>query len=275
MINIKKAAAEIVRLNGVSVKTLPLILAASIALVTAYIKTLNFKMTDFYERAIGAASIYGVDAPMRVTAFWTCIAIFILSFLLGNLIINKIKSFLLLKFPKHPFTHEKTLFLEFGILLFINELIYLHGFVKNITISRDPVFLLYFTFGVICLHALFSVFRLSDNLQPETHLQSALIVLYPIPLMYFTLLVTSSGASMISVFSIKSAVIYIIFYFIIRFVFNKIIRSCAAAYSLIPLSFLPLGYIIANEAQYTLTKHGIVASPKIIALGFYVLRALL
>jgi len=34
LINIKKAAAEIVRLNGVSVKTLPLILAASIALVT-------------------------------------------------------------------------------------------------------------------------------------------------------------------------------------------------------------------------------------------------
>ena len=270
MINIKKAAAEIVRLNGVSVKTLPLILAASIALVTAYIKTLNFKMTDFYERAIGHASINGVDALMRVTAFWTCIAIFILSFLLGSFIINRTKNYLSSKFPERPFALEKTLFFEFGILLFINELIYLYGFVKNINISRDPVLLLNFTFGVICLHALVSVFRASDNLQAETRLQSALFFLFPIPLTYFTLLATSSGTAVIPVISVNSAAMYIIFYFFIRFLINKIIRSYAAAYALVPLSFLPLAYIAANETQYTLTKHGIVASPKIIALGFCV-----
>jgi hypothetical protein len=68
--------------------------------------------------------------------------------------------------------------------------------------------------------------------------------------------------------SVKSAVIYVVFYLLIRFLLNGKIRPCAAAYALIQLSFLPLAYIIGNEAQYTLTKHGIVTSPKIIVLGF-------
>jgi len=270
LFKIKKTVAEIVRLNGVSVETLPLILASSIALVAVYIKTLNFKMTDFYERAIGHASINGVDAPMRVRAFWICIAIFILSFLLGNFIINRTKNFLSSKFPERPFDLEKTLFFEFGVLLFINVLIYLHGFVKNTDISRKPVIPLAFAFAVVCLYALISIFRAYKNLPAETHIQSALFILYPILLTYFTLLVISSGTLVIPVISVKSAAIYIIFYFFISFLFNRKIRSCAAAYALVPLSFLPLAYITANEAQYTLMKHGIVTSSKIIALGFCV-----
>jgi hypothetical protein len=270
MVRILKNVIKIVRLNGLSLETLPLIFAASIALVMTYIKTVNLYMTKFYERAIGHASINGIDAPMRVTAFWTCISIFVLSFILGSFFIDKTKNYLASRFPKHSFALEKTLFFEFGILLFINELIYLYGFVKN-NGNRNPVLPLAFAFGVVCLHALISVFRTRKNIPIETHLQSALAFLIPIPLTYFILLVTSSGTPTIPVVSIKSAVIYITFYFLLRFLLNRKIHPCAAAYALIPLSFLPLAYIIANEAQYTLTKYGMVISPKIIALGLCIL----
>jgi len=264
---IKKFVNEIIYLNGVSVKTLPPLLATSIALVVAYIKTVNLSMTEFYERAIGHASIHAVDAPMRVTAFWTCIAIFILSFMLGSFIIDKAKKILVSKFSEHSFVLEKTLFFELGILYLINEIVYLYGFVKNVNVSKDPLISLNFTIVVACVHILISIFKNYKNFPVETHFQSALALLIPIPLTYFMLLVLSSGAVTISVISIKSAIIYFIFYLFLRFMLDRIINLSAAACAFIPLSFLPLAYIIANEAQYTLTKHGAVISPKVIALG--------
>jgi hypothetical protein len=268
---IKKTLIEIVQLNGVTVATLPLILAASIGLVAAYIKTVNLNMTVFYERAIGHASINGADAPMRVTAFWICLAVFILSLLLVNFIISRTKNCLTLKFPEHSFASEKTLLFEFSILLFINELIYLYRFVKN-TGNKNQIITLVIAFAAVCLHLLISILRAHKNLPSETHLQSTLAFLIPIPLTYFILLFISiRHTSTIYVVSIKSAVIYILFYLLLKFLLNKKIYTCAAAYALIPLSFLPLAYIIANETQYTLTKHGIVINPKIIALGFFIL----
>jgi len=271
MSKIKKTLIEIVSLNGVSVTTLPLTLAVSIVLVVAYIKNVNFNMTVFYERAIGPPSINNVDALIRVNVFWTCIAVFVLSFLLGSFIADRTKKYLESKFPERSFAMEKTLIFEFGILLLLNEIIYLHEFVKKIYGNRNYFLPLIFAFGVVCLHALISIYRAHKNLNAETHLQSALAFLIPIPLTYFALLVLSSGTPVIPIISIKSAAIYTIFYFLLRFMLNDKINSCAAAYALVPLSFLPMAYIIANEAQYTLTKHGIIISPKVIALGIYFL----
>ncbi|GMO17127.1 MAG: hypothetical protein Pg6A_03380 [Termitinemataceae bacterium] len=266
---IKIAIMDIPLLKGVSLRTMPLLLAMSAGLVMVYIRTVDTRLTNFYERAIGHASINGVDAPIRVTAFWTCIAIFALSFLLGSYVISRIKGWLLAKFPETSFGFEYAFLFELGMLLFINELIFLDSN-KQVRSEKTPVLILCFVFAALCLHWVLSLYKAYRNRArnknfAETPLQTALAFILPIPLVYFTLLFTSSGQT-IAVISIKAAIIYFALYGITRFLAGWKINSNAAAYSLVPLSFLPAVYIIANEAQYTLTKHGIVLAPKAIAL---------
>jgi hypothetical protein len=266
---IKIAIMDIPLLKGVSLRTMPLLLAMSAGLVMVYIRTVDTRLTNFYERAIGHASINGVDAPIRVTAFWTCIAIFALSFLLGSYVISRIKGWLLAKFPETSFGFEYAFLFELGMLLFINELIFLDSN-KQVRSEKTPVLILCFVFAALCLHWVLSLYKAYRNRArnknfAETPLQTALAFILPIPLVYFTLLFTSSGQT-IAVISIKAAIIYFALYGITRFLAGWKINPNAAAYSLVPLSFLPAVYIIANEAQYTLTKHGIVLAPKAIAL---------
>jgi len=271
MDRIKKFAVTLLHLNGATYKTLPLLLAFSVALVVANIKSINFNMTNFYERAIGHASINGVDAPMRVTAFWTCLAIFALSFLLGSHVIEKVNGYLTKKFSKDTFEMEKNLLFEFGILLFLNELIFLYVYDWHTSSKAQvpKVLFLCFSFAAVCVHSLISVFMAHKKIANETTLQSALAFLLPVPLTYFVLLATSFNNSAVAVISVKAAAVYFAFYLEIRFLLNRKkrkIRPVAAGYALIPLSFLPMMYVIGSEAQYTLTKHGVVVSPKIIAM---------
>jgi len=267
---IKKFAVKLLLLNGVTYKTLPFLLAFSVALVLANIKSMNFKMTNFYERAIGPASLNVVDAPMRVTAFWMCLAIFAMSFLLGSYVIEKINEYLTKNFSDDTFEMEKNLLFEFGILLFLTELIYLYQVYGHTSSnSREALRIFCFSFGAVCVHSLISVLMAHKKIANETTLQSALAFLLPIPLTYFVLLVTSFNNSAVAVLSVKATTVYFVFYFVIRFMLNckkRKISPVAAGYALIPLAFVPMMYVLGSEAQYTLTKHGVVVSPKIIAL---------
>jgi hypothetical protein len=93
--------------------------------------------------------------------------------MLESFIIDRTKNYLVSKFHEHSFTLEKTLFFEFGILLFLNELIFFYVFRDNKS-NLSPILPFVFVFGAICLHALISVFRAYKNLPTETPLQSAL-----------------------------------------------------------------------------------------------------
>ena len=50
-------------------KAVPILLSAGIASVIIVLKSVDTSMTEFYGRAIGHASINGVDAPVRTTVF--------------------------------------------------------------------------------------------------------------------------------------------------------------------------------------------------------------
>lgn len=255
---------RLLRLEGISVERVPVLLSCSISLVVLYIKSVDINLTEFYDRAIGHASINGIDAPIRIHTFWICVLIFAVSLFVGNYLISRAVNYISAKAPMHLLEPPSMLFFEFSILLLINLVIFLISFVKDRT-TRIPI-TLPIVFAVICIHLVINVAISPKRFLGRSWLADAVELISPVPLMYFLLLITSVGNSTIEIMSWKSLFIYLLVYLSIRVWCAGSGDVFAAVYSLIPISLLPVTYIIANEMQYTLTKHNFVFRPKIIAL---------
>ncbi len=248
-------------------KAVPILLSAGIASVIIVLKSVDTSMTEFYGRAIGHASINGVDAPVRTTVFWSCILLFFVVFLLGLFLSGRVQEYLSGRFPGRYFALEEELLFEAGMLCLLNQVTYLYQFVSDRDTKMPP----YVPAGiaVVCIHAVISVGKAygKKKLPAETALQSALAFLMPVPVVYFMLLLLSFGKKNMTVCSLETWVLYLVLYLLMRLVVMRWMHPAAAAYALIPASFLPMAYIVGNEIQYTLTKHGIFTSPKRISFG--------
>lgn len=266
-IKLQKAITWIVSQRRISIWTMPFLLAVSIASVAAYLKTVHTDMTEFYGRAIGDASIHGVDAPVRVTTFWICIFLFASTFLLSAFLVEKVQTYCAKRFLASTFELERTMLFELSILLLLNELIFLYQFVVDSHAVMSPYVIIAFT--VVCLHTLMKAWEVytKKKLPEKEAFTYALAFLYPVPFTYVTVFAVSIHNDTVQVASIGTVVIYFVFYFLIRIFFIQAMHPYAAAYALVPLSFVPMMYIVGNEWQYTLTKQGIVLGPKIITAG--------
>lgn len=154
---IQEKIGQVLQLQGISVKTVPFLLASCISLIALYIKSVDTNLTEFYNRAIGSASINGVDAPVRIHAFWVCVLIFVISFVAGNYIVNRIRTYILEKNQQQSLEFECTLFFEFSILLLIDRIIFLISFARDRTVQM-PV-MLPVIFAIVCLHLFINTSR--------------------------------------------------------------------------------------------------------------------
>lgn len=265
--NIKKFQenmGQALRLHGISIKAIPFLLSCSISLIVLYIKNVNTNLTVFYNRAIGHASINGVDAPVRVHVFWICVLIFLLSFIIGNYLINRIVGYIAAKNPAYSLDSVSMLFFELSILLLIDLIMFLMSFVKDRTVQM-PV-MMPVIFVIVCVHLFMNITVFSgQSLGGGQLLADAVELIAPIPLTYLLMMIVSVGKSTVEIMSWKGLLCYILAYFLVRLWCAKSRDLFATVYTLIPLSFLPLTYIIANEAHYTLTKYDIMIGPKRIA----------
>jgi len=266
MKKIRSSILNMIQLDGISIKTMPVVAAISIALVTGYIKSVDTNLTQFYDRAIGAASINGVDAPVRISAFWTCVALFAGTLILGSCFIKKFQAFLSVRYPDRSFQAESQIFFEFGLLLLIHQLVFLTAFVKARATPMPA--LIWAVLAVVSGHLFLNLFAPQEKRIGYSAVYDAFIFIAPISLTYLIFLFISCvcHSSVIVVNSIEGFIVYFLLSLAVRFAPSAVVASNAAIYVLIPFSLIPSASITANEIQYTLTKHGLLLDPQTLAL---------
>lgn len=262
-------------------QNMPIILSASIGLVLLYLSGIDDTMTEFFDRAIGGASMKAIDAPIRVEAFWTSLMILIASFLVLNFLVITIGEYVKKKYGEHFLQLEREIFFELGLVMLINLVLSFNGVIRDFTdeLHSKLLILLIVATGVVALHTLLKI--LEGNKLTKNHAQIPLLTaaafILPLSLTCFVQLFVSRGTNTIAMYSITSLVIYLILFVAVRLVLFRVqsINVTALIYALIPVSLMPLSYILSNELQYTLTKHNIVLSPKVIATAFGALLLLI
>jgi hypothetical protein len=251
---------------------LPLISAASVALTMCYIfyvKKYKNILTNFYYRAIGHASINGIDAPVRVRTFWLSLIILIVSFFVINYFFTRVKRRLSSRLDAGFLSLESTMFFELGMLILVNLVVFYNNVLRyQPDAARLKILvLLAFTTAIVGLHTFIKILDAKNSSQ-QNALGAALSFLFPIPLTYFVLLMTYFNTPTVPVYTLKALFVYLFLFFIVRFLIRGILKPVPTAYSLIPVMFIPFAYIAGNELQYTLTKYGMSFPPKIIAAAF-------
>jgi len=267
----KKFLCNIFIIKDLPIKAIPMMMSISIALTMCYIAYVNkYKryLTKFYDRAIGHASINGIDAPVRVHTFWLSLIILVVSFVVMNYVFKKIKCRLSSKLDIGFLSFESTVFFELGMLMLVNLIIFYNNVLRRQAdaLRLKLIVLLAVVIFMIGLHTFIKILD-TKNIMQQNALGAALSFLFPVPLTYFVLLMTSFNSLTINVYTIKAFYVYVILYLTVRFLMGGIFKPTSMAYSLIPISFIMFSYIVGNEIQYTLTKYGMSFSPKVIAVA--------
>ena len=252
----------------ISLRRVIFLFTMSVAFIAAFIRKVNPQITIFHHRAIGNAVLNGVDPRVYVSSFYVCIIIFFAVFWAGNFIINQLKKLAL----NRNFDYEYSLVSDFSFITLINMIIFLYDVLQSKTVLVIP-FVIFAAFAFVILHAFLNIilpekFTVNEN-DESKQLWTSVIFLLPVFLTYSArLMMTYARGSTVSLRSPVSLILYAVFYITARLFIRKKSVINASANALVPLSFLPVTYIAANEIQYTLTKHGIQTDPVQLALIF-------
>lgn len=240
----------------------------SVAFIAAFIRKVNPEVTLFRHRAIGNAVLNMIDPRVYVSSFYVCIIIFFAVFWIGNSMISLLKK----AAKNRNLDYEYSMVCDFSFIALINMIIFLYDVLQSKIVQPIP-FVIFIAFAFVIFHTVLNIIlpeRFSVN-ENETHkrLWTSVIFLLPAFLTYSACLVMNFGKT--NVMPLRTPVtlaVYAVLYIMARlFIRHKSVIS-ASARVLIPVSFLPVTFIAANEIQYTLTKHGTQIDPVQLALIF-------
>ena len=249
--------------SDISLRKASFLFVFAVAGIAAFIRTVNPQMKIFNHRAIGNAVMNGVDANVFISSFWICFAIFMLTFFVGNAVLNFIHRKILSR-HKNFEVDISTIWL-FTLLMFINMIIFMYDVFATKEVQAIP-YIFFITYVIVflnsCLNVIFPKFFNIDDTENNYQLQNLIVMLAPLPLAYFVLLLFPYQTNVMR----EGVIIYFALYLLAKIFVHGIKKISLVIKALVPLSFLPLTYVVANEMQYTLSRHGIIFQPKIIAL---------
>ena len=255
-------------MEHISLRRFIFLFTLSVAFIAAFIRKVNPELTLFRHRAIGNAVINGIDARVYVSSFYVCIVIFFAVFWIGNFMISLLKK----KAANRNLDYEYSMVSDFSCITLINMIIFLYDTLQSRSIPAIP-FIIFVAFIFVIIHTVLNMilperFSVNDS-EISKKLWTSVIFLLPAFLTYSACFMLSYGKSeAVPLRTPVSLAIYTLLYVIARlFIRQKSVLS-ASVHVLVPLSFLPVIYIAANEIQYTLTKHGIHTTPEKLVLMF-------
>ena len=275
MHKLRKFFADILHAENISLSRFIFLFTISVAFAAAFIRKVNPELTFFSHRAIGNAVLNGINAKSYVSAYYVCIVIFFAVFWAGNFLLNRLKKLTL----NRNLDYEYSLVSDFSFIALINMLIFLYDVLQSKTIQAVP-YVIFIAFAFVILHAVLNIilperFTVNDS-ETSQKLWTSVIFLLPVFLTYSAHLFMTYGRSSTALLrSPVSLILYAVFYVIARLLIRRRSVINASVRALVPLSFLPLTYITANEIQYTLTKYGIQTDPVKLALIFSVIIILI